>query len=107
MEMDNELSNRNTQSILFGEIPLNSTDTTNYSMKRPDSNGSATVVEMKNHINSMKIISNGNDTSSVIDIDMDGELTLFSSFFFIIIYIFVNKTFGKVSLVDTFKFKLF
>lgn len=77
MDIDND-----TKSILFGEIPLNGTDTTNYAMKRPQSNGSAADVEIKNHINSMK--SNSADTSAVINIDVDGKsnFIVFFSFFF-------------------------
>lgn len=68
--MDND-DNIDSQSVLFGEIPLSGTDTRIYSMKIPSSNGSATDIDIKNHINSKR--TNSIDTSAVINIDMDGK----------------------------------
>lgn len=64
--MDN---NDDTSSVLFGEIPINGTDTRKYSMRKSLSNGSTADVDIKNHINSMR----SDDTSAVINIDMDGK----------------------------------
>lgn len=74
-DMDND--DQSVQSVLFGEIPLNGTDTRSYSIKKPPSNGSATTttsdVEYKNHINS-KSANSLDGSSAVINIDMDGKL---------------------------------
>lgn len=70
MDVDND-NDYDTQSVLFGEIPLNGTDTTNYAMKKRQSNGSTTDVEYKNHINSKR--ANSIDTSAVINIEIDGK----------------------------------
>lgn len=74
--MDNHDDNHNdndTQSVLFGEIPLNGKGTTNYAMKKPQSNGSTTDIEYKNHINSMRANSIGSSAVINIDTDMDGK----------------------------------
>lgn len=71
--MDNDDISR--QSVLFGEIPLNGTDTRNYTMKIPSGNGSQSDVDIKNRINSKRSIS-VDDTSAVINIDLDGKSTI-------------------------------
>lgn len=68
--MDNDDVSR--QSVLFGEIPINGTDTRSYTMKIPSSNGSRSDVDIKNSINTKRSDS-VDDSSAVINIDMDGK----------------------------------
>lgn len=78
--MDNDDVSR--QSVLFGEIPLNGTDTRSYTMKIPSSNGSRSDVDIKNSIN-IKRTNSVDETSAVINIDMDGKSSTLLHFAFL------------------------